>query len=244
MTVRRGFWLALLIPSSLLAQFRTSLTPATNQAFTDYQSKVESQLDWSPRFTAARPGEISIAPLNKDGSIEIQNGVIHDWGAATVAKATTVAKVLAVLQDYDNFKNIYKPEVADSKLMRRDGNHIHAYLRLVKKKGLTAILNSEYDVDYKPLSGERWAILSRSTKVNEIDGDHELADGQGHGFLWRMNAYWLLEPRPEGVYVECRVLSLTRDIPTGLGWIVKPIVSGLPRESLRLTLQNTLQALH
>jgi hypothetical protein len=61
--------------------------------------------------------------------------------------------------------------------------------------------------------------------------------------LWRLNSYWRFEERDGGVYVECRAISLTRDVPTGLGWIVEPIVRKLPRQSLINTLTATRQAL-
>jgi len=46
-----------------------------------------------------------------------------------------------------------------------------------------------------------------------------------------------------GVYLECRTISLSRNIPTGLGWIIRPMVSSLPRESLTATLESTVRAL-
>src|SRR5439155_423268 len=128
-------------------------------------------------------------------------------------------------------------------MLSREGDRFHAYLRLLKKKGLTVVLNSEYDVEYKPLDGGRWSALSRSTRMAEVDDNRELAVGTGHGFLWRLNAYWLIEPRPEGVYMECRSISLSRDIPTGLGWLVKPFVTSVPKESLQSTMDATLAAL-
>ena len=42
-----------------------------------------------------------------------------------------------------------------------------------------------------------------------------------------------------GSVVECRAVSLTRDIPTGLHWIIEPIVRKLPKESLIHTLEAT-----
>ena len=47
----------------------------------------------------------------------------------------------------------------------------------------------------------------------------------------------------EGVYIECRAISLTRDIPLGLGWIIEPIIRKLPQESLTHTLECTRKAL-
>jgi hypothetical protein len=42
---------------------------------------------------------------------------------------------------------------------------------------------------------------------------------------------------------ECRAISLTRDVPQGLGWIIEPIIDKLPRESLVATLEATRKAL-
>ena len=37
-------------------------------------------------------------------------------------------------------------------------------------------------------------------------------------------------------------ISLTRDIPTGLNWLVGSFVEGVPKESLEFTLQSTRSA--
>ncbi|HEV8145902.1 MAG TPA: hypothetical protein VGP79_05960 [Bryobacteraceae bacterium] len=235
--------LALIAPLTLSAQFTTQLQPVTEQAFEDYRKTAEAQIDWKPRFTGiGKGGKPEVAPTGKHGTMDVKNGLIHDWVGATIAPGATVEQVLKVLQDYDNYKNMYKPEVVDSKLLSRDGNHFRPYVKIIKKKGLTAVLNTEYDVEFRPLGEGRWAKISRSTKMAEVDNGKELPAGTGHGFLWRLNAYWLIEPRPGGVYLECRTISLSRNIPTGLGWIIRPMVSSLPRESLAATLEATVRA--
>ena len=45
------------------------------------------------------------------------------------------------------------------------------------------------------------------------------------------------------MYFECRAISLTRDVPLGLGWVIEPIIQKLPKESLIHTLECTRQAL-
>jgi hypothetical protein len=86
-------------------------------------------------------------------------------------------------------------------------------------------------------------VLSRSIKVAEIDGGQALPVGTGHGYLWRLNAYWLLEQRPQGLYLECRAISMSRDIPLGLAWAIKPMIVTVPRDSLQQTLDATARAL-
>ncbi len=63
--------------------------------------------------------------------------------------------------------------------------------------------------------------------------------GEGHGFLWRLYSYWRFQEKDGGVYVECEAVSLTRKVPTGLGWLIDPIIRNLPRESLSNTLHAT-----
>ena len=85
---------------------------------------------------------------------------------------------------------------------------------------------------------------SISTKIAEVkDADHpdgeEWPVGQGRGYLWRLNTYWRFEEKDNGVYMQCEALSLTRDIPFGLGWLLKPLVTKIPRESLNRALGQT-----
>jgi hypothetical protein len=236
--------LALAATLPLDAQFLTRLSPKTDQAFDDYRKAAEAKLDGRARFPSGlKPGQVEIVPTNNVGSIVAPDGMIHDWTAAAIVSGTTVDKALAVLQNYAGYKNIYSPDVSDSKLLRRDGDLWNVYLRLVKKNILTVVLDSEFDVQYRPLGNNRWIMASRSTRIAELDGDRVLPPGSGHGFLWRMNAYWILEPRPEGVYLECRVISLSRDIPFVLSLAVKPFVTIVPRESLKSTMDATLRAL-
>ena len=66
--------------------------------------------------------------------------------------------------------------------------------------------------------------------------EKELTPGQDSGFLWRMETWWRLEEKDDGVYLQNQVVSLTRDIPAGLGWAVEPFVTSIPKESLEFTL--------
>ena len=221
------------------------LSQATNRAFDDYIKSAEAKMetaDWKPR-TAAKRDEIDVAAWEGNSPRDVEDGLIHDWVAGTVVRGAKPDKALAVFQNYANYKKIFAPEVVESKLLDHEGPTWHAFLRLKRKSMMTVVLDSEYQVEYKPLTNGRWAILSRSTRVSEVDNGRDLPFGTGQGFLWRLNSYWLLEPRTEGLYLECRAVSLSRDIPTGLNWIIKPMVSGVPRDSLQSTLNAARKAL-
>jgi hypothetical protein len=54
-----------------------------------------------------------------------------------------------------------------------------------------------------------------------------------------LNTYWRFEEKDGGVYLQCEALSLTRDMPTGLGWLLKPLVTAIPKASLNRALGQT-----
>lgn len=239
----RNFVLLLALPLVASAQFNTTLSPQTNEAFDAYLKTAEPQMKAQARFSQLKPNEVRVEPARDDGSIDVKDGIVHDWVAATLVPGATVEQALRVLQNYPAYKTIYKPEIIDSKLLSHSGDQWQVYLKIVKTKVLTAVLNTEYDVRYRDLGSGRWGMTSRSTKIAEVDDGKELPLGRGHGFLWRLNAYWLIEPRANGVYMECRSISLSRNIPFGLGGIIGPFVNSLPTESLQTTITSTVKAL-
>jgi hypothetical protein len=239
----------------LSAQPTVELRPETVQAFDNYVKTVEQELDkrvnggsrflWleeeSERHARTRGGEIVIHQWEQAG--KAPRGLIHDWIAAMFIPDARVDKVVEVLTNYDGHKDIY-PEVIDSKLRKRDENLYLGYLKVLKRKVLTAVLNTEHEARFFRLGDKRWHSRSYSTRIAEVrdsgePNERELPVGKDSGFLWRLYSYWRLEEVDDGVFVECRALSLTRSVPLGLGWMINPFVRDMPRESLDSTLHAT-----
>ena len=251
------------------------LKPRTLQTFEEYIREAESGMQpslqgssaflWSEtnqeRAQQVRQGKVVAQLWAGDGPVKIPNGLIHDWTGAVFVPTATVEQSLALVQDYDNHKDIYQPEVIDSKLISRDGDDFKIFLRLLKKKIITVVLDTDHDVHYSEVGPGRWFCRSYTTRIAEVEDagtDKELAlePDTGYGFLWRLYSYWKFDQRSEaagdrrasaapanGVFIECRAISLTRDIPYGLGWIIEPIIRNLPHESLIHTLECTRRAL-
>ena len=232
------------------------LTPATNQAFDEYvraaevrinQRAVSAQFLWLDGVRDGRKklakGEVLAEPLVGEGDIGVDGGLIHDWVGAVFIPSVTLDQVLQGVEDYDRAKVVYKPEVVASKLRSRNGDDFQVYMRLKKSKaGVTAVLNTEHEVHYQRISETRWVSRSRTTRVAELMNpgkadERERALGKDHGFLWRLNSYWRFEQRDGGVYAECEAISLSRTVPTGLGWLINPIIRSLPKDSLSNTLR-------
>jgi len=180
--------------------------------------------------------------------LAVAQGLIHDWVGAIFVPDRTVKQVVALIQDYPNHKNIYKPEVIESGVVSRNGDSFQIYLRLLKKKIITVVLDTYHDVLYAWPTLNRGSCTSHSTQIQEVEHagtPKEITSppDKGYGFLWRLYSYWRFEETEGGVVVECRAISLSRDVPSGLGWAINPIVRNLPKESLIHTLEATRNGL-
>ena len=60
-------------------------------------------------------GEVVVAPVVGHGTRAVPKGLIHDWIGAVFIPNATVQTFLETVHDYDRYKEIYKPVVADSK---------------------------------------------------------------------------------------------------------------------------------
>jgi hypothetical protein len=215
--------------------------------WTDFQSSA-AQADLQRRLKAGEVIMERLKTLENGREIEAPDGMIHHWVGVAYIPGAHLQQVVSLVQDYDSHAKIYQPDVAASKLVQRRGDDFKIFLRFLKKKVITSVVNTEHDVHYFQLSPTRMGSNSFTTKVTELenygeDDQKELAPGEGNGFLWALNSYWRFEERDGGVYVQCEAISLTRDIPTGLGWLVKPFITSVPKESLQLTLDVTRKSL-
>ncbi|UCC88250.1 MAG: hypothetical protein JSV81_02800 [Anaerolineales bacterium] len=240
---------------ALNGQPQTSLKPETASAFADYVKQSEAELDQRLSGEAAfltvdgnpsdrqrvLSSEIVVKKIEPD--VKVPSGLLHDWVGTLFIPEATGLEVVKVLLDYDNPKHVY-PEALDSKLKDQQNGMIHGFLQLRKKKVITVVLNVDNEITLSEPTQGQWHIRSHSTKISEVknhgkEDEHELPAGQDSGFMWNLNAYWWLQDTDNGVFVECRAISLSREIPWLFRWIVKPFVTSIPKESLIGTLTAT-----
>ena len=206
----------------------------------------------SEALAALKRGEMSMEPLQtldfSGQKMKAPEAIIHHWLGTVFVPGANLQQTLALMEDYNRHQDIYKPEVVRSRMLSRQGNDFKIYYRLRKRKVITVTLNTNHDIHYYPVDSTRWYSRSYSTRIAEVvnaDTPNEREKPVGHdgGFLWRINSYWKFEEKDGGVYIECESISLTRDIPTGLGWLIKPFVTSIPEESLAMTMSATRAAL-
>lgn len=198
-------------------------------------------------YEQLKQGEILVEKLQTRASgvsADVPNGMVHHWVGLIFIPGATLAQTLPLVKDYDRRAELYKPDVIASRTLSHHGDDFTMFLRLHQKKFTTVDFNTDYAVHWGQVSPARVYSNSISTRIAEVkdpdkpDGE-ELPVGTGHGYLWRLNTYWRFEEKDGGVYLQCEAVSLTRDMPTGLGWLLKPLVTSIPRQSLNRALGQT-----
>src|SRR6476660_7851820 len=198
-------------------------------------------------FDQLKNGEILVQKLETKApgvSSDVPDGMVHHWVGLIFIPGATLARTLPIVKDYDRRANLYKPDVSASRTLAHNGDDFKMFLRLHQKRFTTVDFNTTYDVHWGSVDASKVYSNSISTRIAEVkdpakpDGE-ELPVGTGHGYLWRLNTYWRFEEKDGGVYLQCEALSLTRDIPTGLGWLLKPLVTSIPKASLNRALGQT-----
>jgi hypothetical protein len=245
-----------------------SLREATIEEFGKYIVKTEAQNGNSLRqgpflwvdglsekeraATMARlkGGEVGMRRLSVDatgGNLDVPGGMIHDWEGIIFIPGVGIADVLKILQDYDDQAIYYAPDVEKAKLESRNGNQFRVFLRFRRHKVVTVVLDTEHSVTYYRDSPAQAHSRSSATRIAQVEdpggpNEKEKTPGEDDGYLWRMETWWRLQERDGGVYVQNQVVTLTRDIPTGLAWLIEPYITNIPKETLEFTLQATRRA--
>ncbi|MCL5005312.1 MAG: hypothetical protein M1404_02160 [Acidobacteria bacterium] len=247
------------------------LSPATVKAFDRYVKVAEAQMDCEgnhpghflyidrlpkPQYDQVmamlKQGQVYVARLQarepSGKEIEVPGGMIHHWIGAVLVPGSSLSMACKVLQNYNDYTAMYKPEVIRSRLISHEDDNYKIYLRLQKKSIVTVTLDTWYDVHFSRLDATRACSRSYSTRIQQVEDagtPSEHLDPVGHdsGYLWRIDSYWRYEQRKDGVIIEWESISLSRQIPFWLAWFVRPLVRNIARETVQDMLLATRKAI-
>jgi hypothetical protein len=248
--------LLLLIPIPGAA---TELKPATLQAWESYVHEATQRaegrargrgpflwVDENPdRLRRVRAGEVLVEPDNGESPRSVPHGLIHDWIGAVFIPQAKFDETMDLMDNYDRYKDYYRPMVVRSKLLERSGDEEKVSLTMMQRAyGITAAVETENSVEIVRVDQDRAYSLSRSVQVREIadygkPSEHALPEDDGPGYVWRTLTITRLERRDDGIYYELEMLALSRSIPLAFRWLVQSLAERLPRNILMATLSNT-----
>jgi len=237
--------------------------PAAVAAFNSYIGAVESRLAQqhcshtaflAPAASAPqseerlRRGELIIEDLTPTAGAALPGAMLHHWRGTAFAAGAKAADFERLMKDLSGYPQRYSPQVLQARIVAEQGDRLQAVMRVRQRHVITVVMDTAYDITYARLDALHGYSISRSTHISEIDSpgtsnERALNSKEEHGFLWRQNTYWTFEERDGGLTMQIESISLSRSIPTGLAWAVRPFVESVPRDSLEFTLRSTGNAL-
>jgi hypothetical protein len=262
-------WVWALTLAAAVPAGSAELQPATAAAFDKYVRLTEQRMDtelgpdaflWVDRLRGQarteasarlKRGELVIERLRTlEGGSELDapDGIIHHWLGLVFLPGVKLQDAVGLLQDYDRHARIYAPNVAASKTLQKNGDRFRVFLRFYMKRVIAVTMNTEHEAAFtRPAPDRAWSRI-HSTRIAEVSDagtpqERELPPGRDQGFMWRLNTYWRFLERDGGVYIQCESLTLSRGIPFGFGWLIRPFVTSVPKDSLTFTLEKTREAL-
>jgi hypothetical protein len=262
-SVLRGLLLAMALVAASPGCLAVEPAPAAIATFNSYVGAVEARLAQQHRsdtsFLASpdsdaqsdarlRRGELIVERLTPAAGGELPGAMLHDWRGTAFVPGATAADFERLMKDFGAYPQHFAPQVLEARALTQEGDRMQATMRVRQKQVISVVMDMTFDISYGRLDARHGYSLSRSTRIAEIDApgtarEHAMSSSEEHGFLWRLNTYWSYEERDGGLYMQIESVTLTRAIPTGLGWIVGPFVQSVPRESLEFTLRATRDAL-
>jgi hypothetical protein len=181
-----------------------------------------------------------IENLDQQGRrVTVNSALVHHFRGDVFIPGVTVQEVLTELQA----RVPRQEDVLRSTILEREPDRMRVYLRLQRHRFVTVVYNTEHTVTFTRLGDTRATSTSTATRIAEVSDpdtpqERELPVGDDRGFLWRLNAYWRYEQVPGGVIAECESISLSRDVPAVLRYVVSPVVESTARESMERTLTS------
>jgi hypothetical protein len=265
---------ALLLLAALLRPTATlraaDLKPSTLAAYEQYVQAAEAQI--ARRRAAGRPlyienlpsterdralaeikrGEIHAAPLDvRDANgkaLDIPDGMVHHWVGTAFIPRARLDDTMDVMFSYERYRETFKPEIVESRLLSRGDGDLKVYMRLQKKTSwVSATYDCDFDVHYRRADEGHAYSETRAIRIQQVENagrpdEHKNPVGHDSGYLWGINTFWSVEQETDGVIIEWESITLSREIPFPLRWVARPYIAHLARETVTDMLTNSRAA--
>jgi len=160
------------------------------------------------RARRVRQGEIVVEPATGAVETPVIGGLVHDWVGAAFIPGATLEKTLAAGQDYNRHKDIYRPEVMDSRTLAHTGDDFRGLPAGCRKRKWSpwCSIRSMKRIT-SGWTGRDGAAVPAATKIAEVKNagqrNERTLPPERSRVPVELNSYWRFEERDGGTWVEC-----------------------------------------
>jgi hypothetical protein len=170
----------------------------------------------------------------------VPEGEIHHWRGLVFVPGESLATVLEGARHPERHR---QDDVLEARVLEQAGDSLRVYLKLRRSSLVTVVYGTEHRVSFRRHGADRASSHGVATRIVELadpgtSREREKPPGRDSGYLWRLNAYWRYQEVDGGVLVECESLSLSREIPSLISALVRPVANRIAQESLLRTLAS------
>jgi hypothetical protein len=253
----------IVLGAATAAPVAVELKPATIASYDRYIAATEARLaaersgqapflwidqqaaaDRTRLWTELGRGNIVLSKLetrDKGAAIRIDGGLVHHWAGTVFVPGVTPDRLIAFVQDYDAYPKVFDPLIPRAKVLSKDQDRFVVAMRTSVKKVITVVMDADYAVDYHRVSADRWWTTNVASNIHQVHSagtptERREPGDDATGYLWRFRMYCAIEAREGGTIEQCESVTLTRTVPIALSWIVRPFVTGIPRDTIEFTL--------
>ena len=174
----------------------------------------------------------------------IPEGLIHHWFGTALIPHANAAALLAVLQNYEAYPQLFPPALMEALLMDHDGGVYTYRLKFIQKAlGYRSGLLGNFQSRYVALDAGTGYVVTDALKFTELQNpgkpnERELSLAESKGFMERSLSIMRYRQTNEGVIVRIESITLSRDVPGSIRWLVNPFIRRFARQTMSSTLDR------
>ncbi len=217
----------------------------------DVQAAREEAADYSRAGLISEQSESEGATFEGSASPQVSgtmkavsSGLIHHWTGMVFLPNIRVCSLLAVLQNYSSYADLYAPVIVESKLLSRHERDFIYQLKFIQHEfGVTAGLLGTFRTTYSRSSEIAGYSLTEATQLVELQdpgtvNERPMSLSESHGFVQKTFIIMRYQQVDSGVLVRLESLVLSRGAPPAIRWIIAPLIERMSRCTMTRTLQQ------
>lgn len=231
------------LPAANAATITPETLAAWNQQVQNLRFEVERDAADPTCFIHSPSDALHVSSPHASGR-PIPSGLIHYWIGITLLPHAHTDDVLAVLQDYNRYAQVFQPATVESHLTGRSGDTYSYRLKFIQKAmGVRTGLVGDFQSTYVRINDRSGYSLTEATTLTELQNPGESTErpislAESHGFLEKSFTVVRYSEQQAGTMIEIDSVTLTREVPGSLRWLISPFIHRFARQTMTATLES------